>query len=115
MARASTAQRKRRSVARSVEVFTWHPTAFLGSSVPRDDGRDLFLYVAGSGARWIVLALEGPRSKDPIAVFGDHAHRLIGEFANPAAAQRAGEGFAKRWLRGAKIDMCGCGDIKSAA
>ena len=88
--------------------------AFLGSNVPRNDGRDLFLYVAGGGERWLALAFEGPRDDNPIAVLGDHAHRLIGEFANPSAAQHALEVFAKKWLRGAKIDECGCGDIKAA-
>lgn len=85
--------------------------AFLGAGASRGDKRDLFLYVAGGGRRWIALALEGPREDDLLAVLGDHAHRLIGEFANPAAAQRAAEGFARRWRRGKKIAECGCEDI----
>lgn len=82
--------------------------AFLGSNLSRRDGRDLFLYVAGGAEQWLALAFEGPCNDNPIAVLGDHGHRLVGEFANPAAAQRAVEGFAKRWLRGAKIDGCAC-------
>lgn len=85
--------------------------SFLGSNTSRSDGRDLFLYVAGGGERWLALALEAPRGDDPIEVLGDHAHRLVGEFANPAAAQRAAEGFARRWLRGERIDECQCDTI----
>jgi hypothetical protein len=89
--------------------------AFLGTNVSKPNGRDLFLYVAGGGEQWMALAFEGPRDDNPLAVLNDHAHRLVGEFANPAAAQRAAEGFARRWQRGAKIDACGCNDIAGAS
>ena len=85
--------------------------AFLGTNSSRGDGRDLFLYVAGGGEKWLALAFEGPRNNNPLTVLGDHAHRLIGEFANPATAQHAAEGFARKWLRGAKIHECGCDAI----
>ena len=85
--------------------------AFVGANVHRDGKRELFLYVAGGDETWMALAFEGPRSKNPLAVLGDHAHRLIGEFATMTAAQRASESYARRWMRGATIVGCGCEDI----
>jgi len=109
MSRAPSPKRPRRP--KIPTTFAWQPLSFLGTSVSRSDGRELFLNVAGGAERWFALAFEGPRDASPFTLLDDHAHRLIGEFANPAAAQRAGEGFAKRWLRGVKIDECRCLDI----
>jgi hypothetical protein len=94
--------------------LNWQPMNFVSVAVPRADKRNLILYVAGEAEQWVALALEVPRvpkSRDPRAILDDHAHRMIGEFANPEAAQRAAAGFAKRWLKGTKIDECRCEDI----
>jgi len=94
--------------------LNWQMMNFVGAVVPRADKRNLILYVAGEGDEWLALALEVPsvpKSRDPSAILDDHAHRMIGEFANPAAAQRAAAGFARRWLKGTKIDECRCEDI----
>jgi len=103
---------RRPAKARHSEVFTWSPYAYLGSRVFRS-GRELFLYVSGSGEKWIALAVEGPSDGDPHAVLADHGHRIVGEFATSAAAQRAAQGFAKKWLRGKQIEDCGCGEISA--
>lgn len=90
----------------------WQTASFLFTIVPGlDNKRGLFVYVAGEDDNWLAVAVEGPRDRGPQALLGDHAHQLIGEFANLAAAQRAAEGFARRWLRGKKIGECGCEDI----
>jgi hypothetical protein len=44
----------------------------------------------------------------PRAFLGDHGHRLVGEFATMAAAQRALEIFSRRWMRGRTIEECDC-------
>jgi hypothetical protein len=60
----------------------------------------------------MALVFEGPTDGSARAVFADHSHRIVGEFANAKAAQRAAEGFARKWLRSArKIAECGCGDV----
>jgi hypothetical protein len=64
----------------------------LGASISRPDGRELLLHVGGDGDEWIALALETARG----------------------GTARA-EGFARRWLRGKKIDECGCEEIVGEA
>ena len=106
---------RKTSSKRSVPI-TWRVVSFFGAWVRRDDDdRQLFVYVAQGGADkpWIALAVEGPTGiVDPRAILDDHGHRLIGEFANGPAAQRASEGFAKKWLRGhVRIEDCACEEV----
>lgn len=92
--------------------LVWRTLSFLGAWVRRPDGRKLFVYVADDDGEWVALAVEGPDKGDAHAVLDDHGHRMIGQFANGPAAQRAAAGFARRWMRSrAKIDECGCLEI----
>jgi hypothetical protein len=94
------------------QVFAWAPYAYLGARVFRSR-RELFLYVSGGGETWIAMAFEGPSNGGAHAVLADHGHRIVGEYASSAAAQRAAQGFAKKWLRGKSIEDCGCGEVSA--
>ncbi len=103
---------RKKSVRRKAVSIDWRPLSLLGAWVCRPDGRKLFVYVAPDGDDWLCVAVEAPDHAEPRAVLADHGHRLIGQFASGTAAQRAAEGFARRWLRGRKkIDACDCDEV----
>jgi hypothetical protein len=103
-----------RAKKRTPQRIEWNLVTFLRTIASRSDGRSLIMQVGGDGDSWFAIGVEVPRASNALEVLDDHAHRLVGEFANPKAAQRAAETFTRRWLRGTKIDACGCKRIGTA-
>lgn len=60
---------------------------------------------------WAAAALTTPLATGGEAeqVFENHAHEVIGEFTTEAKVKRAGEAYAKKWLRSQReLEKCAC-------
>lgn len=97
----------------------WLIMAFHAANFSRGDGRSIVVFVGGpdDDGEYAAIVLEGA-TKDfgTSAVLHDHGHRVIGTFANDAAARRAAEGFARRWIKSGKsVEECACLKRRRAA
>lgn len=94
--------------------WKWHCVAsFVLVVTTQRAGRKLGIMVQpeSDNSGWMVLALESD-GDDMRAVLADHAHKLVGRAASPAAAFRRAETYAREWLAKPELEpACTCGEI----
>lgn len=100
----------------NAKQFDWRAEASLTLEVKKESSV-LRIVVAASRGQWLAIALETPESAQEIeAVFGNHAHKLVGTYDDMLRAVEAAEAFSRCWLRGTKStrlgEKCNCEEIQ---
>lgn len=98
-------------------VLEWHAFVLWQSFIHRGDGRTLLLqYAERQHDSYGVLAVEGASETiGTVGLLDDHAHAVVIEDAKTErAAQDAALAFARKWLDGQALEVCGCETIGGA-
>lgn len=98
--------------------LAWYEVYNEHAQVVRGDRKlAVGVLVEAMSGKFVAIAIEAAAPANTAeAVFGDHAHELIGRYETAAAAKRAAEGYAAKWLRRRPAaPRCACPPIARAS